>query len=186
MSQPPNGPERPATARGDGPHGKDPVPGPAAAGAPGPERHRPDRVLLGIVAAIAVLVVVALAVVFLRGEPQPLDESSPAGVVQRYSRAVIDADTAAADAYLTDTARSRCANFYGSAQASRVVLISTTDRGDTATVKVSVVHSASDGPFGPSEYAEEAVIGLVKEAGKWMINDLPYSLQTCAGGVLKK
>lgn len=106
--------------------------------------------------------------------------------MQRYSKAAIDADSAAADAYLTDTARSRCANFYGSAQASRVVLIATTERGDTATVKVSIVHSAPDGPFGPSEYAEEATIGLVKAAGKWMINELPYSLQTCAGGMLKK
>lgn len=149
-------------------------------------RHRPDRVLLGILAAIAVLVVVALGVVFLRGEPQPLDESSPAGVVQRYSKAVIDADTAAADAYLTDAARARCANYYGSAQASRVVLISTIERGSTATVRVSVVHAAADGPFGPSEYTEEAAFGLVNEAGKWMINDLPYSLQACAGGVVKK
>src|SRR6478609_3951382 len=167
MSQPPYDPGPPAAAHDDAAKVPDPEPAPG--------HRRPDRVLLGIVAAIAVLVVVALAVVFLRGEPQPLDESSPAGVVQRYSKAVIDADSAAADAYLTDNA-----------QASRVVLITTTERGETATVKVSIVHSAPDGPFGPSEYAEEGVIGLVKVAGAWRINELPYSLQTCAGGVLKK
>lgn len=178
MSQPPNRPGPPAAARGDVPDGPDPEQGPG--------HRRPDRVLLGIVAAIAVLVVVALAVVFLRGEPQPLDESSPAGVVQRYSKAVIDADPAAADAYLTDSARARCATFYGSAQASRVVLVSTTERGETATVKVGIVHTAPDGPFGPSEYSEEAVIVLARVAGAWKINDLPYSLQTCSGQGLKK
>jgi len=178
MSQPPYDPGPPAAAHDDAAKVPDPEPAPG--------HRRPDRVLLGIVAAIAVLVVVALAVVFLRGESQPLDESSPAGVVQRYSKAVIDADSAAANAYLTDNARSRCANYYGSAQASRVVLITTTERGETATVKVSIVHSSPDGPFGPSEYAEEGVIGLVKVAGAWRINELPYSLQTCAGGVLKK
>jgi hypothetical protein len=174
MSQAPQEPGPPAAAP-ETSSGPEPVPG-----------RQPDRVLLAIVAAIAVLVVVALAVVFLRGGPQPLDASSPAGVVQRYSKAVIDADPAAADTYLSDSARSRCASFYGSAQASRVVLIATTERGDTATVKVSVVHSAPDGPFGPSEYAEEATIALVKTAGRWLINDLPYSLQTCVGGTLKK
>lgn len=61
------------------------------------QEPQPDRVLLGIVAAVVVLMVVALAVVFLRGEPQPLDASSPAGVVQRYSRAVVDADPATAE-----------------------------------------------------------------------------------------
>lgn len=148
--------------------------------------HRPDRVLRGIVAAIVLLVVVALSVVFLRGEQQQLDPASPAGVVQRYSRAVVDADPLAADAYLTDNVRSRCANLYGNAQAERVVLLATTERESTATVKVSVVHAAPGGPFGPSEYAEEATIGLVKADGKWLINDLPYSLQSCSGGVLKK
>ena len=184
MSQPPNNPGPPAAAH-EGPaagQGAEP----ALAAEPGPGLRRPDRVLLGIVAAIAVLVVVALGVMFLRGDLQPLDESSPAGVVQRYSRAFIDSDTAAAEAYLTENARSRCANYYGNPEASRVVLISTTERDDTATVRISIVHAAPDGPFGPAEYSEEAVIGLVKSDGRWLINELPYNLQTCSGGVLNK
>ncbi|MDQ0756256.1 hypothetical protein [Arthrobacter sp. B3I4] len=196
MSLPPPEPWPPSAASNDtpvGPEGASAASNDARARPEGnparrepvPER-RPDRVLLGIVAAIVALVVLALAVVFLRGEPQQLDPSSPAGVVQRYSKAVIDADPVAADAYLTDNVRSRCANFYGNVQASRVVLLGTTERESTATVRVSIVHAAPDGPFGPSEYAEEAAIGLVRVDGKWLINDLPYSLQTCAGGGLKK
>ena len=175
MSQPPQEPAPPAVT----PAGTAARPEPA-------QGRQPDRVLIGIVAAIVVLVAVALAVVFLRGEPRQLDPASPAGVVQSYSKAVIDADPVAADAYLTDNVRSRCANFYGNAQASRVVLLSTTERGETATVRVSIVHTSEAGPFGPSEYAEEGAVVLVKVAGKWMINDLPYSLQSCTGGVLKK
>ena len=67
-----------------------------------------------------------------------------------------------------------------------MVLISTTERDDTATVRISIVHAAPDGPFGPAEYSEEAVIGLVKSNGRWLINELPYNLQACTGGVLKK
>ena len=44
---------------------------------------RPDRTLIVILSVIGVLVIVALAVVFSRGEPKLLDESTPAGVVQR-------------------------------------------------------------------------------------------------------
>lgn len=163
-----------------GPHGH-PI-----LGGMGQEPQQPDRVLLGIVAAVVVLVAVALAVVFLRGEPQALDASSPAGVVQRYSRAVVDGDPATAETYLSPAARARCTGFYGTAQASRVVLIGSTERADTATVRVSIVHTAPEGPFGPSEYAEEGVIVLVKSGDSWLIDDLPYSLQTCTSGTLKK
>lgn len=75
---------------------------------------KPDRILIVIVAAIALLVIVALAVVFTRGEPAPLDEATPAGVVQRYSTAVIEGDAPAASSYLTEAARSRCNGFFQS------------------------------------------------------------------------
>ena len=61
-------------------------PGPEKPGEAGePRRTRPDRTLLAIMAAIAVIVIIASAVVFTRGEPAPLAESTPAGVAQRYA-----------------------------------------------------------------------------------------------------
>ena len=60
---------------------------------------RPDRTLISVLAIIAGLVAVALAVVFFRGGPQPLAESTPAGVVQRYAAAVLNNDGAAAARY---------------------------------------------------------------------------------------
>ena len=87
--------------------------------------RRPDRILLTLVGVVVLLVVVALAVVFTRGEPAPLDEASPAGVVQRYSKAVVDGDTSTARTYLTEGAKSRCSGMYtGEPAPARVVLIS--------------------------------------------------------------
>ena len=115
--------------------------------------RRPDRILLALVGVVVVLVVVALAVVFTRGGPAPLDEASPAGVVQRYSSAVIEGDTSTAQSYLTEGAKSRCRGTYtGDPPPARIVLVSTTERTDSATVKVSIVRSSQGGPFGPSEY----------------------------------
>ncbi|WP_104061340.1 hypothetical protein [Arthrobacter sp. 4R501] len=70
--------------------------------------RKPDRILIAILSAIALLVIVALAVVFTRGQTEALDGSTPQGVVQRYSTAVIDGDTATANSYLTEAASSLC------------------------------------------------------------------------------
>jgi len=143
---------------------------------------KPDRVLVGIGAAIVLLIVAALVAVLLRGQPRPLDPGTPAGVVQQYSKTVVEGDLAAAQGYLTETAKSRCTGYFGTVQAARVVLVGSTERGPTATVRVSIVHSAAEGPFGPSEYTEDGVFVLVRSGTGWSIDDLPYSLQACTGG----
>ncbi|WP_434994439.1 hypothetical protein [Arthrobacter sp. Ld5] len=146
------------------------------------ERKQIDRLLLVIVAGIAVLVIVAVAVVFTRGEPDALDGSTPAGVVQRYSTAVLDGDTAAATAYLTESARSECRAVLGDPPSpARVVLISTDEREDSALVRVSVVSSDQGGPFGPSEYEMEDRFSLQKMDGQWRIDQAPYQLLVCTG-----
>ena len=58
--------------------------------------RKPDRTLLIVIATVVALVVVALVVVFTRGGAAPLDESTPAGVVQRYTQAVVAGDQEAA------------------------------------------------------------------------------------------
>lgn len=148
---------------------------------------KPDRVLLVIVAAIALLVVVALAVVFTRGGPPVLDESTPQGVVQRYSTAVIEGDAATASTYLTPAAGSLCRSTQESGPLpSRVVLISATERGSAALVKVSIVSSYSDGPFGPSEYETEDRFSLIRTDGNWLVDQAPYPLLLCVGPSVKQ
>lgn len=148
--------------------------------------RKPDRILLAILSAIALLVIVALAVVFTRGEPEALDGSTPQGVVQRYSTAVIDGDSATANSYLTEAARNSCSGFRESGPLpTRVVLISATERDNSALVKVSVVGSGSGGPFGPSEYEMEDRFSLVKTDNKWLIDQAPYQLLSCTGTSVK-
>lgn len=155
---------------------------PAAETEPG----RPDRTLLAILAALAVLVIVALAVVFTRGDPAPLDAATPAGVVQRYAAAVIDGDEAAAAAYLSDAARNRC----GAAERSgvdrlRVTLVATTERADSADVRVLITVFQGGGPFGSSEYQVEDVFDLAKTGDKWLIDHAPWQLTVCPNPAVK-
>ena len=145
--------------------------------------RKPDRILFALIGVVGMLVVVALAVVFTRGEPASLDEASPAGVVQRYSKAVIDGDNSTADSYLTDAARSRCRGGYpGEPRPARVVLVSTAERTDSATVRVSIVQQSQGGPVGPSEYEMEDAFSLLKVNGTWKIDQPPYILTACSSG----
>lgn len=141
---------------------------------------RGDRTLLAVVAAIAMLVIVALVVVFSRGAPELLGEDTPAGVVQRYSAAVIDGDEAAAALYLSDSARRNCdALGRPPTRNLRVTLVSTTERTDTADVTVLLTVSSPDGPFGSGEYQTEDVFDLVKSGTTWLIARAPWQLTVC-------
>lgn len=146
---------------------------------------KPDRVLVAIVAAVAALVVLSLVLVFTRGEPAPLDASTPEGVVQRYAAAVIDGDEATAATYLTDAARKTCQHTdYPVTEDLRVALVSTTVREDTADVRVSLVASADGGPFGPSEYSYDDVFDLAKVDGRWLIDTAPWQLAICTSATV--
>lgn len=140
---------------------------------------RSDRTLLVVLIAIGALVVIALAVVFTRGA-EPLDASTPAGVVQRYTEDVIDGDEAAAREHLVAEARDGCERLEpGLVDDVRVTLVSTTERGDSADVEVSIVTSSGGGLLGPSEYREDATFGLVREASGWAIEAVPWQFAIC-------
>lgn len=162
---------------------------PAAGTAPEPAAgvRRQDRTLLAILAAIAVLVVLALIVVFVRGEPAPLDEATPAGVVQRYSAAVIAGDETAAAAYLTEAAKANCVKEMPPMGADnlRVTLVSTTERPASADVKVLMTVSEGGGPFGSAEYQIEDVFDLVRTGDVWLIERAPWQLSVCQPAAVK-
>lgn len=146
-----------------------------------PPTAKPDRTLLVILGVIVVLVVVALVVVFSRGTPAPLDEDTPEGVVQRYTSAVLERDTATAGRYVTDAAYLDCAE--GGRQSVgniRMTLVSTTEREESAYVTVSMVTTYESGPFGVSDYEAEGVFDLIKEDGAWLITSAPWELTLCS------
>ncbi|TFC94087.1 MULTISPECIES: hypothetical protein [Cryobacterium] len=141
---------------------------------------KPDRTLIVLLSVIGALVVVALIVVFTGGEPEQLDADTPAGVVQAYSAAVIDGDEQAAGEYLTASAFTDCENFdRGPTDNIQVTLVSTTERAQSADVKVSIVTSYGSGPFGADEYETEGVFDLVADNGGWLIDGAPYELAIC-------
>jgi hypothetical protein len=140
---------------------------------------RPDRTLLVAVIAVVALVVVALIVVFTRGGAAPIDEASPAGVVQRYTEAVIDGDEQAAREYLVEAVRSDCEGIEaGMSDDVRVTLNATTERDGTADVDVSIV-STGGGLLGTSEYREDARFDLVREGAGWRIETTPWQFTIC-------
>ncbi|MFE4542979.1 hypothetical protein [Arthrobacter sp. NPDC056727] len=149
-------------------------------------RPRPDRTLIAVVAIIAGLVAVALAVVLFRGQPEPLPDNTPAGVVQRYAAAVLNGDAAAARRYSTD-------GRFGAGQPDgpctqmerpgagglRVTLVSTIEHADTAEVHVVLATSNGGGPFGNSEYETEAVFNLERVNGNWLVATAPWQFTIC-------
>jgi cobalamin biosynthesis protein CobD/CbiB len=143
--------------------------------------RRPDRALLVVIIAVAALVVLALVVVLTRGAAAPLDPSTPAGVVQRYTAAVIEGDEEAAREHLVDEARDGCERLEpGSLDDVRVTLADTVERDGTADVDVSIVTTSGGGLFGPSEYREEATFDLERTESGWRIASAPWQLAICA------
>ncbi|MBM7502642.1 hypothetical protein ACFPER_04120 [Agromyces aurantiacus] len=152
-----------------------------SAPAPAESAPRPDRTLLVILGIIVALVIVALVVVFSRGEPELLDESTPEGVVQRYSAAVIDGDEQAAKEYLVAEVADDCVRIEPATGADlRVTLVDTEEREDSADVRVLLTISyGGGGPFGSDEYQEDGVFDLVRDGGEWRIETAPWPLTIC-------
>jgi hypothetical protein len=145
--------------------------------APVPRR---DPTLLVILCALGALVLVALIVVFTRGQPAPLDAGTPDGVVQRYATAVLDGDEDRAAGYLTEEATAGCDGSSPSATEDvRLTLLGTTERETSADVRVVIVTSYEGGLFGPNEYESEDVFDLVRVDGEWLIDQAPWQLTVC-------
>ncbi len=141
---------------------------------------KPDRSLIVILGVIAALVVVALAVVFTRGEPAPLDPATPEGVVQLYAQAVLAGDEQTAATYLSPGRLDSCDRVDpGPLDNVRLTLVSSTVREDSADVRVSIVTATDNGPFGASEYENEDNFDLIKTNGRWLIFNTPWQLTIC-------
>ncbi|TFD88800.1 hypothetical protein E3T61_11470 [Cryobacterium lactosi] len=144
---------------------------------------RRDPALLVVVGLIALLVAVALIVVFTRGEPAQLDPDTPGGVVQRYSAAVLDGDETVAAGYLSAAALTGCdrttAVDPSATDDIRITLVETTERDASADVQVLIVTTYGSGPFGSSEYESEEAFDLVKVDGDWLVNEAPWQLAVC-------
>ena len=57
--------------------------------------------------------------------------------------------------------------------------VSTTERDDTADVRVLIVTTYDGGPFGSSTYEEEGEFDLIRDGDSWLIESAPWPLTIC-------
>ena len=141
---------------------------------------RQDRFLTGILIGIAVLVVVALVVFFLRqGSQSYISEEVPEGVVHNYVLAVLNDDYEKAYGYLADLDNKPTYEQFRDAFLTGVVNPnnSAVDIGDseitdeTASVEVALIYNPSD-PFSTGYRDVQRAI-LVSQGGAWKLSSMP-------------
>ena len=139
-----------------------------------------DRFLTGILVGIAVLVVIALAVFFLRrGSQSYISEEMPEGVVHNYVLAVLNDDYEKAYGYIADLDNKPTYEQFRDAFIKGVVNPnnSAVDIGnseisdDTASVEVALIYNPSD-PFSTG-YRDVQRALLVKQNGVWKLSSMP-------------
>jgi len=139
-----------------------------------------DRFLTGILVGIAVLVVIALTVFFLRGNSQSyISEETPEGVVHNYVLAVLNGDYEKAYGYIADLDKKPAYEQFRDAFITGAVNPDTTavDIGkseisdDTASVEVVFVYNPTD-PFSTGYRDVQRAI-LINQNGAWKLSSMP-------------
>ena len=142
--------------------------------------RRTRKTIVALAGGVLLVVAVAHVAVFARGDVTPLDPATPQGVVQQYSQAVIDGDVTTALTYLAPDIADSCERVRLASDDVRLTLLESTEREDTARVRVLVVTTYGLGPLGPDEYESEEAFDLVDVGGEWRIETAPWSLTVCA------
>ena len=147
-----------------------------------------DRFLTGILVGIAVLVVIALAVFFIRKDTQSyVPEDTPEGVVHNYVLAVLNDDYQKAYGYLADLENKPTYEQFRNAfiqgmvnpNNSAVDIGNSEVNGDTASVEVALIYNPSD-PFSTG-YRDVQRALLVQQGGTWKISSMPcYYFWDCS------
>jgi hypothetical protein len=141
---------------------------------------RQDRFLTGILIGIAVLVVLALVVFFIRSDSQTyVSEDAPEGVVHNYVVALLNKDYEKAYGYLADLEHKptyeqfRDAFLRGTVNPnnSAVDIGDSEIDGDTASVEVALIYNPSD-PFSPGFRDVQSAL-LVRQNSAWKLSSMP-------------
>ncbi|HEY3473910.1 MAG TPA: hypothetical protein VGK56_04825 [Anaerolineales bacterium] len=139
-----------------------------------------DRFLTGILVGIGVLVVIALAVFFIRRDTQTyISEDVPEGVVHNYVLAILNDDYEKAYGYLADLENKPTFEQFRDAFVTGVVNPnnSAVDVGnseindDTASVEVAIIYNPSD-PFSTGYRDVQRAI-LVRQDEAWKLSSMP-------------
>ncbi len=139
-----------------------------------------DRFLTGILVGIAVLVVVAVVIFFIRKDTQSyISDNAPEGVVHNYVLAVLNDDYQKAYGYLADLENKptyeqfRDSFIQGKTNPnnSAVDIGKSQVNGDTAYVEVAMIYNPSD-PFSTGSRDVQRAI-LVQQSGAWKLSSMP-------------
>jgi hypothetical protein len=141
-----------------------------------------DRFLIGILIFIAILVIAALTIFFVRQDTtatyQPDD--TPEGVVYNFALAIQSKDVERAYAYLADLENKptetvfRQAILNGYIDTSASIQVGDVEMlGDNDAWVAVTIHYMSSGPFDSGWDSNENAT-LVRQAGLWKISFMPY------------
>ena len=139
-----------------------------------------DRFLIGILVGIAVLVVVALAVFFMRKDNLTYVEAdTPDAIVQNYVVALHKRDFDRAYSYLADFPGKPTADAFRQSILNHefdptnvgLEIGKTEISADSATVTLGIIYSPND-PFS-NGYRNADYAQLVRQQGAWKIKQLP-------------
>lgn len=142
-----------------------------------------DRFLIGIIAGIGLLILIAMLLFFVRQEKaEYLPDDTPSNVVHNYILAVVQRDYERAYSYLIDAPIKPGLSLFqqdllrGSTDINQmnVTIGEIFIDGDNATIQLSMLQSYQ-GPFNNlGRYTDSGQ--LKKENGDWKIVSLPYPL----------
>ena len=158
----------------------------------------PDRWLLGITAAVATLIAIAIFIGLTspRGVAQTLSASSPEGIVQRHILALQDGDYKLAYGYLSNNLQASCLlesyhdavdRFRETVEDRRIVLL---DReilpNQKAVVHLRITELNVNPPFSVRDISQEERFVLIKEASTWRFDEPPWPIGWCPGLEIRK
>lgn len=140
-----------------------------------------DRFLIGILVGIGLLVIVALALFFMRrGEAQYTSENTPQGIIQNYVLALQKKDFEKAYSYLAEAKgkpdfglfREYFVTSFESYNRAGLTFGTSSIAGDSAFVTV-IIQQNFGGPFNEMSRNHETV-DLVRQKDDWKIKRFPY------------
>jgi len=137
-----------------------------------------------VLAAVVVALVIAAGVAasVMGGSARTYPDGSPERAVQQYLQAVAANDATRALEFLSTDLAKRCADTPRDAisnrgrQSVRATLEETTLRDGTASVRVTLIESYGDAPFGGDESNFSTVFELRQEGGAWRFSQSPWPL----------
>ena len=142
---------------------------------------RQDRFLLGILIGIAVVIIAALALFFLRrSEPVYGPDNTPEGVVHNYVVAIQKGDFNRGLSYLANAQnrpdiirfRQDLLNLNQNLSGYSLQIGDSQINGDSAIIVVTIIQAGSGLFGGSSSQLQNAT--LVREASGWKISAMPY------------